>query len=242
MEPDPLPVLDPPGGSGMIRAMSDHGHTHSIARSNVLRERGRRLTPQRAVIWDILSAEPDRHLSAEEIAEHVRGQLPQVNASTVYRTLDLLVEDGLVLRTDLGENRAYFEPSHEHPHHHLVCERCGRVDHVHDDVLAGVSERVRERSGFEISVREVTFHGVCRDCAAPVSTEEEATMSEHNHDEPHTHEHSHGDTTHAHPHTGHEHDHTEHEHEHSHGAETHSHPHAHEAGDEADHSHKHDSD
>lgn len=142
-----------------------HGHTHVVAPADVLRERGRRLTAQRAVIWEILSAEPDAHLSAEEIAARVRNRLPQVNASTVYRNLDVLVEDGLVLRTDLGESRAFFEPAHEHAHHHLVCERCGRVDHVHDDVLVDVATRIRERAGFRVGSREVTLHGVCRECA-----------------------------------------------------------------------------
>lgn len=148
----------------MIVAMSEHGHTHALAPSEVLREHGRRLTPQRAVIWEILADEPDLHLSADELADRVRERLPQVNASTIYRTLDLLVEDGLVLRTDLGDAKAYFEPAHEHPHHHLICERCGLVEHVHDDVLAGVAGRVRERAGFEIGPHEVTMRGVCRTC------------------------------------------------------------------------------
>ena len=153
--------------------MSEHGHAHALEPPAVLREHGRRLTPQRAVIWEVLTSEPDLHLSAEELAERVRARLPQVNDSTVYRTLDVLVEDGLVLRTDLGESKAYFEPAHEHAHHHLVCERCGRVDHVHDDVLAGVADRVRERVGFEISAREFTMHGVCRACAESGHTETE---------------------------------------------------------------------
>lgn len=185
--------------------MSDEGHTHSVAPADVLREHGRRLTPQRAMIWDVLAAQPDRHLSAEEIAARVQQLLPQVNASTVYRTLELLVEDGLVLRTDLGESKSYFEPAHEHPHHHLVCERCGRVDHVHDDVLAGVAERVLERSGFAVGAREVTMHGVCRSCAPrAASTTQSKRMSAHTHEEPptqvhareggheETHEHDHG--------------------------------------------------
>lgn len=145
-----------------------HGHTHVAAPATALREGGRRLTAQRAVIWEILTTDPDAHLSAEEIAARVHERMPQVNASTVYRNLDVLVEDGLVLRTDLGESRAFFEPAHEHAHHHLVCDSCGRVDHVHDDVLADVARRIRDRSGFRLGVREVTLHGVCRACAEAV--------------------------------------------------------------------------
>ena len=117
------------------------------------------------MIWEILTAEPDAHLSADAIAERVRARLPQVNASTVYRNLDMLVREGLVLRTDLGGPRAYYEPAHEHSHHHLVCESCGRVVHVHDDVFGDVPERLRSAYGFELGGREVTLFGRCADCA-----------------------------------------------------------------------------
>jgi len=147
--------------------MTEHarGHTHSAAPEAALREGGRRLTPQRAMIWEILRAEPDTHLSAEEVAVRVHERMPQVNASTVYRNLDVLVEDGLVLRTDLGESRAFFELAHEHAHHHLVCESCGAVDHVHDDVFADVPARIHDSVGFRVGGREVTLHGICRQCA-----------------------------------------------------------------------------
>ena len=143
----------------------DHGHVHDVPTSAVLRQHGKRLTVQRAAIWDVLTAEPDRHLTAEEVAERVQVRLPQVNPSTVYRTLDTLAEEGLVLRTDLGAGRAFFEPAHEHSHHHLVCESCGMVSHVHDDCLGGIAVRLRESSGFELGSREVVLYGRCRECA-----------------------------------------------------------------------------
>ena len=151
----------------MTVAMTDgHGHEHAPAPAAALRENGRRLTAQRAAIWEVLTADPDAHLSAEELAKRVTERMPQVNPSTIYRNLDVLVEDGLVLRTDLGESRAFFEPAHEHPHHHVVCERCGSVAHVHDDVLDEATERIRAANGFRLGGREVTFFGLCRACAA----------------------------------------------------------------------------
>jgi Fur family ferric uptake transcriptional regulator len=142
-----------------------HEHAHEPPPAAVLRARGRRLTPQRARIWEVLTATPDAHLSAEEVAERVRDLLPELNASTVYRTLEVLVDEGLVLRTDLGRERAYFEPAHEHRHHHLVCERCGRVEHVHDDVLSDLAARLTDRSGFRLGDRELTLLGRCAACA-----------------------------------------------------------------------------
>ncbi len=151
----------------MRRVASQHGHQHEhdSLPATALRERGRRLTRQRAAIWDVLIAEPDAHLSAEEVVERVRESLPGVNASTIYRTLDVLVEDGLVRRADLGGDRAYYEPAHEHLHHHLICERCGAVVHVHDDMLEELRPRVTASTGFVLSDREISLFGLCRGCA-----------------------------------------------------------------------------
>lgn len=152
--------------AAIIRPMDDHGHRHDLPSATVLRERGKRLTVQRAAIWDVLAAQPDLHLSAEEVATQVKDRLPQVNPSTVYRTLDVLVEEGLVRRTDIGTGRAVFEPAHEHKHHHLVCEGCGAVAHVHDEALGALAPRIEERSGFRLGDREVTFFGLCAACQA----------------------------------------------------------------------------
>ncbi len=129
-----------------------------------LRRTGRRLTRQRRVIWNVLLAEPDRHLSAEDVVEQVRKRLPRVNTSTVYRTLEILVDDGLVLRTDLGGDRAYYEPVREHHHHHVICERCGRVTHLHDDTLGDLAARIEDDSGYRLGEREISFFGICPSC------------------------------------------------------------------------------
>jgi Fur family transcriptional regulator, ferric uptake regulator len=142
-------------------------HTHSIpADPGDLRAKGKRVTRQRQLIWDAFTAEAERHLSAEDVVERVRTQLPQVNASTVYRTLDLLVAEGFLLRTDLGTDRAYYEPARGHAHHHLVCERCGRVEHFHDELLGDLRERIKASSGYELGAGEITLFGLCADCQA----------------------------------------------------------------------------
>ena len=119
-----------------------------------LRDRGRRLTRQRVVICGVLAAQADAHLSAEEVAERVRQALPDVNASTVYRTLDLLVEEGLVRRTDLGQGRAYYEPAHERyldlHRGHLIFVRPDEAHLVTGDLIeattmSGTVDQLRER-------------------------------------------------------------------------------------------------
>ena len=130
----------------------------------------RRLTRQRRAIWDVLSDDPGRHLSAEEVVALVRERLPGVNTSTVYRTLDRLADDGLVLRTDLGAGRAYYEPARGHAHHHVVCERCGAVEHLHAEALGDLAARIDEESGYALGAREISFFGLCPDCRSENST------------------------------------------------------------------------
>ena len=143
-----------------------HPHDHPApAGPESLRARGRRVTPQRRLIWEALVAEPDRHLSADEIVAYVRAELPRVNPSTVYRTLDVLTEEGLVVRTDLGADRAFYEPAHEHPHHHVVCERCGAVRHLHDEDLGDMAARIAQATGYRLGTGEITFFGLCPACA-----------------------------------------------------------------------------
>jgi Fe2+ or Zn2+ uptake regulation protein len=124
----------------------------------------RRQTRQRRAVLDALSGEPERHLSVQEVIALVRERLPGVNTSTVYRTLDRLAEDGFVLRTDLGADRAYYEPAHGHAHHHVVCESCGAVAHLHAEALGGLASRIEAESGFALGAREISFFGLCPGC------------------------------------------------------------------------------
>lgn len=133
--------------------------THHATRT--LQELGYRLTPQRTMVWDVLR-ESGEHLSAEDICARIQRAFPHVNNSTVYRTLDLLVGLKLVRETRLGPARRFYEVEEEVPHHHLVCDVCGQVVHVHDEDLAGVAPALRQSHGF--AVREATLFGVCGDC------------------------------------------------------------------------------
>jgi Fur family ferric uptake transcriptional regulator len=74
------------------------------------------------------------------------------------------VRDGLVRRTDLGSDRAFFEPAQEHSHHHVVCERCGAIVHVHDAELGDLRRRVEAASGYSLGNAEITFFGLCPSC------------------------------------------------------------------------------
>ena len=111
-----------------------------------LREQGYRLTPQRNLIWEVLR-DAGRHMTAEEVAAEVRRTMPDVNVSTVYRTLELLVSLDLVVETRLEGSACYYEVSPEPTHHHFVCTRCGAVGHFGDELLAPVHDELGAAPG-----------------------------------------------------------------------------------------------
>jgi Fur family ferric uptake transcriptional regulator len=145
--------------------MKAHAHPrHSLQEVAAIRASGRRVTHQRALIWEALVRAEGRHLAAREIAEFVQAAAPGLHQATIYRTLDVFVEDGLVRRTDFGDGRALYEIAAEHRHHHVVCTACGAVQHVHDESVRPALARVERESGFELSDAELTFYGLCADC------------------------------------------------------------------------------
>ena len=129
--------------------------------TQTLQDLGYRLTPQRTLVWDVLRAER-RHMSAEEICGQVQSRFPHVNISTVYRTLELLVELRLVRETHLGPTRRFFEVEEEVPHHHLVCEACGGVTHIHDEDLGDLQKLLAAGQGF--TAKQLTIFGLCSAC------------------------------------------------------------------------------
>jgi Fur family transcriptional regulator, ferric uptake regulator len=128
-----------------------------------LRDQGYRLTPQRNLIWEVLR-DASRHMTAEEVAAEVRRTMPDVNVSTVYRTLELLVSLDLVIETRLEGSACYYEVSPEPTHHHFVCTQCGAVGHFSDQLLAPVHEELTRQQAFSVSQIQVTAFGLCREC------------------------------------------------------------------------------
>jgi len=115
----------------------------------------------------ILSAieSSDDHISAEEIYAQVAAKYPQVNISTVYRTLELLKHLGLVTETDLGEGRVRYHPADKGHHHHLVCTECGAVIDLDESVLSPVKDVLLREYGFIADLRHLAIFGRCTKCS-----------------------------------------------------------------------------
>lgn len=131
---------------------------------HALRERGVRITPQRAHTWRVL-VESQEHLTAEEVWERARDMLPGLELSTVYRSLEVLRAAGLVADSRLPEGPRVFEArSASHPH--LVCQGCGEIFHPDPEVGRWVFEALNAGSGgFEVHELHVVAKGVCAGCA-----------------------------------------------------------------------------
>jgi len=128
-----------------------------------LRDQGYRLTPQRLMVLKAIEESPD-HVSAEEIHAKARLQYPYLNISTVYRTLDLLKEKGLVAETDLGGGRFLYHPVGKAQHHHLVCRKCGSVRDIDIDALDELRKELKNRYGFNAELGHIAIFGTCAAC------------------------------------------------------------------------------
>jgi Fe2+ or Zn2+ uptake regulation protein len=129
----------------------------------VLKERGMRVTPQRVVLHRALG-ELGRHVTADELLDAVADRLPNVSLPTIYATLELFEQLGMVRRVQRA-GTTLFDPRVD-DHHHLVCVRCGSVQDIEADVDTGALARLAERSGFEPTRVEAVVHGVCAACSS----------------------------------------------------------------------------
>ena len=131
-----------------------------------LRRAGHRAGGARTAVVELL-ARQDCCLTAHEIFDGLRVEGRSVGIASVYRALELLTAMKLVQRLEMGEGVARYEPAHaggEH-HHHVVCERCGRVTAFEDDSLEAALDRLGDRLGYRVEGHEVVLRGACPDCS-----------------------------------------------------------------------------
>lgn len=129
-----------------------------------LRARGLRMTPQRlAIVSEVMRA--SGHISPAAIARRVESEMPGVNPSTVYRTLALLEEVGVLQHSHL-ETGAEYHRSEDAQHVHLTCHRCGRDDALSLEEATRLHSLIRRHHGFEPDLTHFAITGLCAECAA----------------------------------------------------------------------------
>ena len=128
-----------------------------------LRRKGYRITPQREIIIEVI-AHTDDHMTAEEIFAQVQTRTQALNLATVYRTLDMLVDEGLATRINLGEGQVSYATVKHGPHIHLVCRACGQIMNADPQLLEAVAIRLQTEHNFNPDLNHISIFGLCERC------------------------------------------------------------------------------
>jgi len=145
------------------------------AAKDSLKQRGIRLTRQRQLLLDLLD-KSGQHLDAEALYQMAHQKDPKLNRVTVYRTLKLLKEGGLVDELDLMHytgDQHYYETRTKQEHAHIICLRCGKVEEFFGDPLHKLRRQVETMFGFQILIARTEVGGYCAHCQVLRSQEVE---------------------------------------------------------------------
>jgi Fur family ferric uptake transcriptional regulator len=135
-----------------------------------LHERGLRWTPQRRLLVDVL-AETDGHITGAELVERCREQDPEVTPSTVYRTLGVLEDIGLIRHAHGLDGREEFHVRPAREHGHMHCTVCGRAWEIEAEEVTGLVADFARTRGFDVDLGHLSVVGICRDCRAGTDAE-----------------------------------------------------------------------
>lgn len=135
-----------------------------------LRAAGQRVTGQRVLLMRLLD-ESDKHLDAEELYERARLEMPDINLSTVYRTLTVLKEAGLVDQRYFARDhgREYYETPGGVEHYHFTCQGCGKVVEFATPLIAQARGELEMLHGVRVRHACICFEGTCAECAVKVT-------------------------------------------------------------------------
>jgi Fur family ferric uptake transcriptional regulator len=129
-----------------------------------LNSRGLKLTRERRAVLEQLFLHQG-HLEAEELAHVLRRKKTRASRATIYRTLDLLVQSGLVRKVDLGQGHSHYELALDRPHHeHMICLECGRVIEFSDKTIHRSLDELCRKEGFKRTSHRFQVFGYCQGC------------------------------------------------------------------------------
>jgi Fur family transcriptional regulator, ferric uptake regulator len=135
----------------------------------IMRRAGHRVTSQRLTILDAV-CDANGHTTLGEIYAQVRKIDSSIDRSTLYRTLKLFVDLGLVVSADTGDGETYYEIAKQQHHHHLVCRQCGQEQEIDHAVMQPMFDQLRETYGFTAATDHLVVFGRCKTCAGNMPT------------------------------------------------------------------------
>ena len=121
-----------------------------------------RLTTQRQIILEELS-KVKTHPTASELFDMVRKRLPRIGLGTVYRNLELMAENGMILKLEVGGTQKRFDANTD-THYHIRCSACGRVDDIDTPVMGDLVKKAEAASSYQVLGHHVEFSGICPGC------------------------------------------------------------------------------
>jgi Fur family ferric uptake transcriptional regulator len=123
-----------------------------------------RITSQRQAIIDTVFS-TDQHFTAEQLLEWSRQKDRSVSRATVYRTLPLLTESGLVREMDFGKDYKFYDPNYaEHPNHnHIICQDCEKIVEFESEKIARLEDEITHKLGFSIKSQRLQITGSCEE-------------------------------------------------------------------------------
>jgi Fe2+ or Zn2+ uptake regulation protein len=130
---------------------------------DVFQSAGMRLTSQRCLIMEVLEAN-DEHLEADAIYDRAKVRDPNISLATVYRTLAVLKEMGLVEEHRLGEEHGHYESVRHEPHYHFTCLGCGKVIEFSTPLVAQIEQELIEQEGVCVIGTRLHMSGYCAQC------------------------------------------------------------------------------
>ncbi len=143
-------------------------HCHTLLK--ILSQRGYRITPQREMILEVFAHTND-HFTAEEIFDQVQQRTRYINIATVYRTLDMLVDEGLASRADLRDGQVIYTTALHGAHIHLICRQCGQVIKAAHQLIEPVGEALLVHYAFTADLEHTSFTGLCAECQAKTTSQ-----------------------------------------------------------------------
>ncbi|MHB1459260.1 MAG: Fur family transcriptional regulator [Armatimonadota bacterium] len=144
--------------------MTEHHESSLLAK--MLMDKGIRLTRQRRILLGVIESASD-HLHASDLLRLAREQDPRIDRATVYRTLSMMKEHGLVEELDLlhlDGSEHHYELKRGRSHVHIGCIRCGRILEFQTDLVASLAGEIREQTGCDVDSIRIEASALCREC------------------------------------------------------------------------------
>lgn len=127
-----------------------------------LKEKGYKVTPQRIAVYDILKNTKE-HPSVDMLYSKLQPEYPTMSLATVYKSLEVFKELGLVQELNVGEDKFRYDANvNQHPH--ITCIACGKVEDVCDEMLFDLASQVEKETGYQLTNQQLYFFGYCPGC------------------------------------------------------------------------------